>query len=89
MCMPPDWQAHVIHTYCPRGNVRDVNKYVAGTIGGVRRLIFSGMSTEERLRLQSIAMSGERIAYMPCDQYGSTGRCRYGDNCTHPHIPRA
>ena len=86
-CMPPEWQRHVIMTYRPseQGELRDLQKHVSGTIGGVRRLLFANMSTEEMTRLQDLASTGTRISYKPCIMYESRGSCKYG-NCTHPHV---
>ena len=50
-CLPPQWQRHVVLTYSTDGAVRDVQKHVSGTIGGVRRLIIGGMSPREAGRL--------------------------------------
>ena len=85
-CLPPEWQRHVIMTYATGGQVRDQQKHVSGTIGGVRKLIFGGMSSREASRLQDVAVTGERISYAPCTQYEQQGTCRYGDACKHPHM---
>ena len=85
-CLPPFWQRHITLTYGTDGEVRDLQKHVSGTIGGVRRLIFGGMSREEAQRLQDVAAGGVRVSYKPCDQFWAEGRCRYGVGCTHPHL---
>ena len=87
--LPPDWQAHVVLTYGPSKEgkpVREPQKHFGGVIGGVRLLMAKGMTFEERDRLQRIALSGRRISYGECDEYRQTGQCRYGNQCTHPHI---
>ena len=85
-CLPPEWQRHVIMTYATGGEVRDRQKHVSGTIGGVRKLIFAGLTGAEASRLQDVACTGERISYNPCNQYEREGRCRYGLGCKHPHL---
>ena len=85
-CLPPHWQRHVILTYSTDGEVRDLQKHVSGTIGGVRRLIFGGMLREEAERLQDVASRGVRVSYKPCNQFAAEGRCRFGEGCTHPHL---
>ena len=87
--LPPDWQAHVILTYGPSKEgkpVREPQKHFGGVIGGVRLLMAKGMTFEERDRLQRIALTGRRISYGECDEYRQSGQCRYGNQCTHPHI---
>ena len=85
-CLPPNWQRHVILTYSSDGDVRDLQRHVSGTIGGVRRLIFGGMTATEAQRLQNVASTGVRVSYKPCDQFWHRGTCRYGEGCTHPHL---
>ena len=86
-CLPPEWQRHVIMTYSSGDKeVRDVQKHVSGTIGGVRRLIFADMTSTEAARLQDLANAGTRVSYLPCNGFSSKGRCQYGDKCRHPHI---
>ena len=85
-CLPLHWQRHVMFTYSSGGDVRDLQKHVSGTIGGVRRLIFGGMTRTEAERLQDLAATGVRVSYMPCHQYGERDSCRYGESCTHPHV---
>ena len=87
-CLPPMWQRHVVLTYSTDGAVRDVQKHVSGTIGGVRRLIFGGMTQRESVRLQDLAATGVRVSYQSCDEYWYEGRCKYGEACTHSHMRR-
>ena len=87
--LPAEWQQHVILTYGPSKEntpVRDPQKHFGGVIGGARLLMAKGMTVEERARLQRIALSGRRISYGECDNYHTTGQCRYGNECAHPHI---
>ena len=87
-CLPPVWQEHVVRTYGTRPGqvVRDVDKHVASTITGVRRLLYAGMTEDEAVRLQDVAAMGGRISYLPCTQYEQRRTCRYGGSCTHPHL---
>ena len=85
-CLPPEWQRHVIMTYATGGEVRDRQKHVSGTIGGVRKLIFAGMDVTEAVRLQNIASTGTRTSYNVCTQWENRGNCKNGDGCKHPHV---
>ena len=89
-CLPPQVQAHVIATYSMGdrevGDLRDVQKHFSGVIGGVRKLVFQGMTLEESRRLIALAVRGRRTSYKLCD-YARQGRdCPYGEECVHPHI---
>ena len=76
-CLPPEWQRHVIMTYATRDSgVRDLQKHVSGTIGGVRKLIFADMSAWEASRLQDLASTGTRISYNVCTGWEMRGRCQ-------------
>ena len=87
-CLPPWVQKHVVYTYAPRegGTVRDPNRFFSGVIGGVRRLVQSGMTEEESARLIHMAKGGVRVSYMPCVAYGRRGTCVYGDKCKNVHV---
>ena len=66
--------------------IGDVNKHVSGCIGGVRRLVFLGMTEAERERLRQVAERGGRLSYNVCTDYRIRGSCKWGTGCTHPHV---
>ena len=88
MCLPIVWQDHVVRTYSTKEGqeVRDEDKHIASTITGIRKLIYLGMSSTERERLQTVASSGKRISYLPCTEWNKRGTCKYGIGCSHPHV---
>ena len=88
MCLPPVWQEHVVRTYSTKDGqeVRDEARHIAGTITGVRRLLYGGITEGELVRLQALAQAGTRISYLLCTQWEAQGTCRYGASCTHPHV---
>ena len=89
-CLPPQVQAHVIATYSmgerDPGEIHDVQKHFSGVIGGVRRLVFAGMTLEESRRLIALAVRGQRVSYKLCDHVRQGRQCPYGEECKHPHI---
>ena len=89
-CLPPQVQAHVIATYSmgdrDPGDIHDVQKHFSGVIGGVRRLVFQGMTLEESRRLIALAVRGKRTSYKLCDYVRQGRDCPYGEECTHPHV---
>ena len=87
-CLPAVWQNHVVWTYAPEEgkDVRNSDKHINGTITGVRKLVYRGITAEEALRLQGLAGRGVRISYNECTQFRSRGKCQYGDSCRHPHV---
>ena len=89
-CLPPWAQRHVIWTYGPREGqmIQNTNKYFSGVVGGVRKLIQSGLTEDESNRMIALAQEGVRLSYMPCVTFGSRGACVYGDRCKNVHIRR-
>ena len=89
-CLPPQVQAHVIATYSmgerDPGEIHDVQKHFSGVIGGVRRLVFAGMTLEESRRLIALAVRGKRTSYKLCDYVRQGRNCPYGEECSHPHV---
>ena len=89
-CLPPQVQAHVIAMYSmgdrDPGDIHDVQKHFSGVIGGVRRLVFQGMTLEESRRLIALAVRGKRTSYKLCDYVRQGRDCPYGEECTHPHV---
>ena len=87
-CLPPWVQRHVIATYGHRDGqeVKDPNKYFGGVIGGVRRLVQSGLTEDESRRMVDLAERGVRLSYKPCTVYGDRGSCMYGAECKNVHV---
>ena len=61
------------------------NKRLSGVIGGMRRLHDSGLDELEAARAGEIATC-VKVGYQPCRDFGSTGRCQYGDRCRFFHV---
>ena len=87
-CLPPWVQRHVVYTYGPKegAEVKNPNKYFSAVIGGIRKLVQSGLKEEESMRMIELAKTGKRLSYAPCTGYGRKGRCQYGDQCKNVHV---
>ena len=87
-CLPPWVQRHVVHTYRPKEGkeVQHQDKYFSAVIGGVRKLVQSGLTEDESTRMIELAKKGKRLKYTACTGFGRQGKCIYGDHCRNVRV---